>query len=86
MSWNIPISGRNPRFQEALTAVKPHILVLNKMELADEKLQTCVEERLVADGNIKRVLYTSCKRNSNNGIRRQVSTKIVLSIILSFVI
>lgn len=28
----IPISGRNPRFQE-IVALKPHILVLNKMDL-----------------------------------------------------
>ncbi|XP_043534798.1 mitochondrial ribosome-associated GTPase 1 isoform X3 [Chiloscyllium plagiosum] len=30
----IPLSGRNPMFQEAL-GVRPHLLVLNKMDLAD---------------------------------------------------
>lgn len=30
----IPFSGRNPVFQETLD-VKPHVLILNKMDLAD---------------------------------------------------
>lgn len=30
----IPLSGRNPLFQETL-GLKPHLLVLNKMDLAD---------------------------------------------------
>lgn len=30
----IPLSGRNPTFQETLD-VKPHMLILNKMDLAD---------------------------------------------------
>ena len=69
--WNIPFSGRNPRFQETLTVVKPHILVLNKMELADEKLQSSVVAKLQASGDIKRVLFTSCKQSSNSGIKHQ---------------
>ncbi|XP_056653926.1 mitochondrial ribosome-associated GTPase 1 isoform X2 [Monodelphis domestica] len=32
----IPLSGRNPLFQETL-GIKPHLLVLNKMDLADLK-------------------------------------------------
>uniref|UniRef100_A0A8C7AQM3 Mitochondrial ribosome-associated GTPase 1 n=1 Tax=Neovison vison TaxID=452646 RepID=A0A8C7AQM3_NEOVI len=34
----IPLSGRNPLFQETL-GLKPHVLVLNKMDLADLKQQ-----------------------------------------------
>lgn len=30
----IPFSGRNPVFQETLD-VRPHVLILNKMDLAD---------------------------------------------------
>ncbi|NXU26941.1 MTG1 GTPase, partial [Thalassarche chlororhynchos] len=33
-SAHIPLSGRNPMLQEAL-GIRPHILVLNKMDLAD---------------------------------------------------
>lgn len=68
----IPFSGRNPRFQEVLTVVRPHILVLNKVELSDEKLLSNVEAKLLASGDIKRVLFTSCKQTSNNGVKRQV--------------
>ncbi|NXG51519.1 MTG1 GTPase, partial [Psilopogon haemacephalus] len=35
---HIPLSGRNPMLQEAL-GVRPHILVLNKMDLADPRRQ-----------------------------------------------
>ncbi|NXT59019.1 MTG1 GTPase, partial [Pluvianellus socialis] len=33
-STHIPLSGRNPMLQEAL-GIRPHVLVLNKMDLAD---------------------------------------------------
>ncbi|NXK56611.1 MTG1 GTPase, partial [Chauna torquata] len=35
---HIPLSGRNPMLQEAL-GIRPHILVLNKMDLADPRQQ-----------------------------------------------
>lgn len=38
----IPFSGRNPLFQELLD-LKPHLLVLNKMDLAD-LTRDCVYE------------------------------------------
>ncbi|NWZ29722.1 MTG1 GTPase, partial [Asarcornis scutulata] len=34
----IPLSGRNPMLQEAL-GIRPHVLVLNKMDLADPRQQ-----------------------------------------------
>ncbi|NXL24405.1 MTG1 GTPase, partial [Setophaga kirtlandii] len=35
---HIPLSGRNPALQEAL-GIRPHVLVLNKMDLADPQRQ-----------------------------------------------
>uniref|UniRef100_A0A8C3C7X1 Mitochondrial GTPase 1 n=1 Tax=Cairina moschata TaxID=8855 RepID=A0A8C3C7X1_CAIMO len=35
---HIPLSGRNPMLQEAL-GIRPHVLVLNKMDLADPRQQ-----------------------------------------------
>ncbi|NXQ02150.1 MTG1 GTPase, partial [Vidua macroura] len=35
---HIPLSGRNPALQEAL-GIRPHVLVLNKMDLADARRQ-----------------------------------------------
>uniref|UniRef100_A0A4W2IJ02 Polyamine oxidase n=1 Tax=Bos indicus x Bos taurus TaxID=30522 RepID=A0A4W2IJ02_BOBOX len=37
----IPLSGRNPLFQETL-GLKPHLLILNKMDLADLKEQQVI--------------------------------------------
>ncbi|NWS68536.1 MTG1 GTPase, partial [Crotophaga sulcirostris] len=36
---HIPLSGRNPLLQEAL-GIRPHVLVLNKMDLADPRRQS----------------------------------------------
>ncbi|NWV18965.1 MTG1 GTPase, partial [Origma solitaria] len=36
---HIPLSGRNPALQEAL-GIRPHVLVLNKMDLADPRRQS----------------------------------------------
>ncbi|NXM67067.1 MTG1 GTPase, partial [Serilophus lunatus] len=36
--WHIPLSGRNPALKEAL-GIRPHVLVLNKMDLADPRRQ-----------------------------------------------
>ena len=31
----IPFSGRNPQFYQKLTAIRPHVIVFNKSDLAD---------------------------------------------------
>lgn len=46
----IPISSRNPIIDE-LVKTKPRIIVLNKSDLADEKLSRQWEEKLKADGS-----------------------------------
>lgn len=45
----IPLSGRNPLFQETL-GLKPHLLVLNKMDLADLTEQQKIMQRLEGEG------------------------------------
>nr|XP_060497133.1 mitochondrial ribosome-associated GTPase 1 [Panthera onca] len=51
----IPLSGRNPLFQETL-GLKPHVLVLNKMDLADLKEQ----QGLLVHLGIDHVLVCRC--------------------------
>lgn len=53
----IPISSRNPIIDE-LVKTKPRIIVLNKSDLADEKLSRQWEEKLKADGSS--VLSMNC--------------------------
>ncbi|XP_075010140.1 mitochondrial ribosome-associated GTPase 1 isoform X3 [Calonectris borealis] len=59
----IPLSGRNPMLQEAL-GIRPHILVLNKTDLADPCRQPRVLERLKQQG-CSHVVFTDCQRDSN---------------------
>jgi len=59
----IPLSGRNPLFQETL-GLKPHMLVLNKMDLADLKEQQKIIQHLEGEG-LKNVVFTNCVRDEN---------------------
>uniref|UniRef100_A0A8C9EXE4 Mitochondrial GTPase 1 n=1 Tax=Pavo cristatus TaxID=9049 RepID=A0A8C9EXE4_PAVCR len=58
---HIPLSGRNPVLQEVL-GIRPHLLVLNKMDLADPRQQ--VLEQLRQQG-CSHVVFTDCQRDSN---------------------
>ncbi|XP_027488029.1 mitochondrial ribosome-associated GTPase 1 [Corapipo altera] len=57
----IPVSGRNPALKEAL-GIRPHVLVLNKMDLADPRRQPAVLERLKEQG-CPQVVFTDCQRD-----------------------
>ncbi|XP_072828292.1 mitochondrial ribosome-associated GTPase 1 isoform X2 [Vicugna pacos] len=59
----IPLSGRNPLFQETL-GLKPHLLVLNKMDLADLKEQQKIIHHLEGEG-LKNVIFTNCVKDEN---------------------
>lgn len=59
----IPFSGRNPLFQELL-GLKPHLLVLNKMDLADLTEQQKIVQRLEEKG-LSNVLFTNCVKDEN---------------------
>ncbi|KAM9273621.1 mitochondrial ribosome-associated GTPase 1 [Morus bassanus] len=60
---HIPLSGRNPALQEAL-GIRPHVLVLNKMDLADPRRQPTVLERLKQLG-CAHVVFTDCQHDGN---------------------
>uniref|UniRef100_A0A8V0ZIK8 Mitochondrial GTPase 1 n=1 Tax=Gallus gallus TaxID=9031 RepID=A0A8V0ZIK8_CHICK len=60
---HIPLSGRNPVLQEVL-GIRPHLLVLNKMDLADPRQQSRVLEQLRQQGCLH-VVFTDCQRDSN---------------------
>ncbi|XP_044879237.1 mitochondrial ribosome-associated GTPase 1 isoform X3 [Mauremys mutica] len=59
----IPFSGRNPAFQESL-GIRPHLLVLNKMDLADLTHKAKILERLEQEG-LKNILFTNCVKDEN---------------------
>jgi len=45
--------------------VRPHLFVLNKMDLADAGTNDAVKSTLMRDFGIKDVLFISCKQTSS---------------------
>ncbi|XP_029305583.1 mitochondrial ribosome-associated GTPase 1 [Cottoperca gobio] len=66
----IPFSGRNPAFQETLD-VKPHLLVLNKMDLADLSNEQIILKKLEHKG-VKNVLFTDCLKQRDDNVKKLV--------------
>ncbi|XP_049591693.1 mitochondrial ribosome-associated GTPase 1 [Syngnathus scovelli] len=68
----IPFSGRNPVFQETMD-VKPHLLVLNKMDLADLSKKQRILKELGRSG-VKNVLFTDCLKQRDDNVAKVVPT------------
>lgn len=66
----IPFSGRNPVFQETLD-VRPHLLVLNKMDLADMSQKQRIVKQLHKNG-VPHVLFTDCLKQRDENIKKLV--------------
>ncbi|XP_055083147.1 mitochondrial ribosome-associated GTPase 1 [Periophthalmus magnuspinnatus] len=66
----IPFSGRNPVFQETL-GVRPHLLVLNKMDLADMSQKRKIHDQLHSNG-IQKVLFTDCLKQRDENVKKLV--------------
>uniref|UniRef100_A0A672T6C6 Mitochondrial GTPase 1 n=1 Tax=Sinocyclocheilus grahami TaxID=75366 RepID=A0A672T6C6_SINGR len=56
----------NPSFQESLD-VRPHILVLNKMDLADTSKKQSILKQLEREG-VRNILFTDCLRQRDENI------------------
>ncbi|KAL3989782.1 50S ribosome-binding GTPase family protein [Acanthocheilonema viteae] len=56
----VPITGRNPQFYSSLYAVRPHILVMNKMDLINTDLRKPIED-YYRDNGITNLVWTNCK-------------------------
>ncbi|KAG7236345.1 hypothetical protein INR49_001042, partial [Caranx melampygus] len=67
---HIPFSGRNPVFQETLD-VRPHVLILNKMDLADLSNKQKILKKLERDG-VRNVLFTDCLTQRHENIKKLV--------------
>lgn len=66
----IPLSGRNPEFKYTVSGLKPHILVLNKKDLISVRSQRHIAERIKAEEGIEHVVFTNCKNQQCDGVRR----------------
>lgn len=74
----IPLSGRNPDFKYSISGLKPHILVLNKMDLADLSYKQKVEEKIMLEQKISKIIYTNCKNSLCPGIKKIMPTALSL--------
>lgn len=70
----IPYSGRNSDFKHTVTGVRPHLLILNKKDLADENTFRNIETEIKRKEGIDHVLYTNCKDQQCDGIRSIIPT------------
>lgn len=64
----IPISGRNTDFKYTISGVKPHILVLNKVDLIDKKLIPTITDRL--KNEFDNIIFTNCKSQHCKGVNK----------------
>lgn len=64
----IPFSGRNPLFQESLD-IRPHLLVLNKTDLADTSNKLNILKQLERD-RVQKVLFTDCLKQKHASIKK----------------
>jgi ethanolamine utilization protein EutP (predicted NTPase) len=76
-SCQIPISGRNPNFRYTVSGVKPHILVINKKDLADLQMRSEMENILRKYG-YHHIIFTNCKDKKCPGVKQVGICKYVL--------
>lgn len=62
----IPLSGRNSEFKYTLRGIKPHILVLNKVDLIDTALKESVINNLKTDYD--NIVFTHCRNQLCEGL------------------
>ncbi|XP_074593553.1 mitochondrial GTPase 1 isoform X2 [Brevipalpus obovatus] len=66
----VPFSGRSSYFHQQIVGGRPHLLVLNKMDLVDEHFQTDVNQKLIH--SCDRILYTSTIQNKRKNLDKIV--------------
>ncbi|XP_030763416.1 mitochondrial GTPase 1 [Sitophilus oryzae] len=63
----IPLSGRNGEFKYAISGIKPHILVLNKVDLIEPRFKKQITEHLKSQYD--HILFTNCRSQTCRGVR-----------------
>ncbi|XP_018318692.1 mitochondrial GTPase 1 [Agrilus planipennis] len=67
----IPFTGRNTNFKYTVSGIKPHVLVLNKVDMIEKRFLPLLQKRL-RDEN-EHVLFTNCKDQSDSSIKKLFS-------------
>ncbi|MCL4136643.1 UNVERIFIED_CONTAM: hypothetical protein GTU68_016334 [Idotea baltica] len=66
----IPLSGRNPFYAKDISKMKPHILILNKVDLIDYKETKNILNYFKEQD--QRILFTNCKNPNSKSIKKLV--------------
>uniref|UniRef100_A0A336KH73 Mitochondrial GTPase 1 n=1 Tax=Culicoides sonorensis TaxID=179676 RepID=A0A336KH73_CULSO len=66
----IPFSGRNVEFRHSIRGVRPHIVVMNKKDMIDKSNFSAISKQIQKLDDVKDVLFTNCKDQKCDGIRR----------------
>ncbi|KAG5884654.1 hypothetical protein JTB14_005398 [Gonioctena quinquepunctata] len=64
----IPISGRNTDFKYTISGVKPHILVLNKVDLIKRSMIPRIEKTL--KNEYSNIVFTNCNKQQCSGVKK----------------
>ncbi|XP_023019929.1 mitochondrial GTPase 1 [Leptinotarsa decemlineata] len=64
----IPISGRNTDFKYTISGIKPHILVLNKVDLINKSMIPKIEETL--KNEYQDIVFTNCNNQRCPGVKK----------------
>lgn len=62
----IPLSGQNTDFKYKISGIKPHIIVLNKMDLVEKSDITSIQSHLEKESS--NVIFTNCKDPKCKGV------------------
>lgn len=65
----IPFSGRNSIFKQHLLGIKPHILVLNKIDLFDRSQTNNIKKSLRDKEGITDIVFSNCRKEDSQGIK-----------------
>ncbi|KAI4494983.1 hypothetical protein M0804_001184 [Polistes exclamans] len=76
----VPVSGRQADFRRTLTGLKPHIFVLNKIDLADLKFKKQIVSHLQNEG-LSNILFTNFKDSTCKGMKKilPLAKKLILN-------
>lgn len=66
----IPFSGRNIELRSTVTGLKPHILVMNKKDLGEEKYYDRISAKIKSEEGIDNVIFTNCKDQQCPGTKK----------------
>ncbi|XP_057298735.1 mitochondrial ribosome-associated GTPase 1-like isoform X1 [Hydractinia symbiolongicarpus] len=65
----VPFSSTNPQFED-LYANKPRIILMNKIDIADEKKTKEISNKILKDDDADAVLFSNCNARFNHAIKQ----------------